>query len=95
MKFILLLIVAILGYLYATGRLKNMMNRNDAPPMSERQARALLGVDSASNNDAIIAAHRQMMAKHHPDRGGNAEIARQLNEARDILLAAQRKKELK
>ncbi|WP_164118388.1 J domain-containing protein [Sphingorhabdus sp. Alg239-R122] len=95
MKFILLLIVAIFGYLYATGRLKNMMNRNDTPSMSERQARTLLGVDRASNNDAIIAAHRQMMAKHHPDRGGNAEIARQLNEARDILLARQPEQDLK
>ena len=95
MKFILLIIVAIVGYLYATGKLQKMMNKDYGPAMNEQQARALLGVDKFSNRDAVIRAHKDMMAKHHPDIGGNAEIARQVNEARDVLLASFPKKDLK
>ncbi len=95
MKFVLLLIVAIVGYLYATGKLQKMMNRDYGQAMDEKQARALLGIAPFSNRDVIIRAHKDMMAKHHPDIGGNAEIARQINEARDVLLRSLPKKDLK
>ena len=53
---------------------------------SEAQARAILGVSADASPEAIRAAHLRMMATVHPDRGGSAELAAQLNVARDRLL---------
>lgn len=49
-------------------------------------ARAVLGVGRDADTDAIRAAHRRLAASVHPDRGGSAELARQVNAARDLLL---------
>ncbi len=50
------------------------------------EARAVLGVGLKADADAIRAAHRRLLADAHPDRGGSPELARRLNEARDLLL---------
>ncbi|WP_425229010.1 J domain-containing protein [Sphingomonas sp.] len=49
-------------------------------------ARAVLGVDARADADAIRAAHRRLLGGVHPDRGGSAELTRQINAARDLLL---------
>jgi len=54
--------------------------------MPEAEARAILGVDSNADADAIRAAHRRLVSAVHPDRGGSAELARRINVARDVLL---------
>ena len=56
------------------------------PMMPEAEARAILGVDSNADADAIRAAHRRLVSAVHPDRGGSAELARRINVARDVLL---------
>ena len=56
------------------------------PMMPEAEARAILGVDSSADADAIRAAHRRLVSAVHPDRGGSAELARRINVARDVLL---------
>jgi len=54
--------------------------------MSVQQARDILGVlDSATKKD-IIKAHKRLMQKMHPDRGGSDYLAQQINKARDTLL---------
>lgn len=58
------------------------------PAGAEARARRVLGVTASADADAIRAAHRRLMAQAHPDRGGSAEAAREVNEARDTLLAA-------
>lgn len=56
--------------------------------MSLADARDILGVDEAADAEAIRAAHRRLMKKLHPDTGeGSAALARQVQEARDLLLA--------
>lgn len=50
------------------------------------RARSLLGVDEKANRSVINDAWRERLAEHHPDRGGDEELARQINRARDILL---------
>jgi curved DNA-binding protein CbpA len=38
----------------------------------------------------IKAAHRELMARVHPDHGGSSYLAAQLNQARDYLLKPKR-----
>ena len=54
--------------------------------MSASEAREVLGVDEGAGEDEINAAYRQLMAKYHPDKGGNDWMASKLNEARQTLL---------
>jgi hypothetical protein len=55
--------------------------------MSLAEAREILGVDADADADTIRRAHRQLMKKIHPDTGeGSAALARQVQEARDVLL---------
>ncbi|WP_291844354.1 DnaJ domain-containing protein [Maricaulis sp.] len=64
-----------------------------APPrasngMSVSEAREILGVAADADAESIRAAHRRLMKKLHPDTGeGSAALARQVQEARDVLLA--------
>lgn len=54
--------------------------------MSVDEARRILGVSADADVDAINTAHRNLIAKVHPDKGGSAELAAQVNQARDVLL---------
>jgi hypothetical protein len=55
-------------------------------PMSERRARALLGVSAEADVQEIQAAYLRLIRTVHPDRGGTAGLAAELNAARDRLL---------
>jgi len=49
-------------------------------------ARFLLGVSRFDNAERIRERHRTLIAQNHPDTGGSAERAAELNKARDLLL---------
>jgi DnaJ homolog subfamily C member 19 len=51
------------------------------------EARKLLGVREDASREEIVEAHRQRLAKVHPDRGGTSEKVDEANAARDLLLA--------
>ena len=56
-------------------------------PMSLNDAREILGVGPDADAETIRQAHRRLMKKLHPDTGdGSAALARQVQEARDLLL---------
>lgn len=51
------------------------------------EARKLLGVPQDASREQIVEAHRQRLAKVHPDRGGTSAKVHEANAARDLLLA--------
>jgi hypothetical protein len=54
--------------------------------MNSKEALAVLGLNEGASKDDIIAAHRKLMQKIHPDRGGNDYLAAKINQAKDLLL---------
>ena len=54
--------------------------------MSREEALAVLGLGEDAGREDIIAAHRKLMQKLHPDRGGNDYLAAKINQAKDFLL---------
>lgn len=70
-------------------------DRQSSPPpsvppsssdLTEDEAWQLLGLEHGASREEIIQAHKHLMQKLHPDRGGNDYLAAKLNAARDLLL---------
>lgn len=54
--------------------------------MTVSKARQVLGVEENASREEIIEAHRRLMQKNHPDRGGSEFIASEINLAKETLL---------
>ena len=71
---------------------QNSQTNSQSPPprgkqsMSAEEAMEVLGLKPGYTKDDVVQAHRRMMQKVHPDRGGSDYLASQINKAKDTLL---------
>lgn len=76
---------------YLEHRFGNQWQQHTAPEtggdIDEEAAYAILGLTRGASKAEIIKAHRQMMQKMHPDRGGSNYLAAQINQAKDLLIS--------
>lgn len=70
--------------------------RPEAAPRPERsgmdgaEASAILGIQPDAGADEIQAAHRRLIQRLHPDRGGSDYLASKVNEAKNVLTRSAR-----
>jgi hypothetical protein len=66
--------------------------RGDTPrgPMTHEEAYQILGLEAGAKAEDIVAAHRTLMKRLHPDLGGSNYLAARVNEAKDTLLRQHR-----
>jgi hypothetical protein len=56
-------------------------------PSTREHALEVLGLEEGASEEDIIQAHRRLIQKCHPDKGGSEYLAVQLNKAKDILIS--------
>lgn len=74
------------------GPQSNQNQQTQTPPpqgkqsMSREEAMEVLGLKAGYTEEDVVQAHRRMMQKVHPDRGGTDYLAAQINQAKETLL---------
>ena len=59
---------------------------------SVEEARLILGLSEGFSRAQVVKAHKSLIQKFHPDRGGNDYLAARINLAKDILIKYLEKK---
>ena len=54
-------------------------------PVENSKLYEVLGVEKSASSQEISKAYKKMAAKHHPDKGGDEELFKQIQVAKDVL----------
>lgn len=83
------LLNAYLQFRFRRGASGGDSRQSDAPVsgnIDRHEALQILGLKSDASEKDIVLAHRRLMQKVHPDRGGSDYLAAKINQAKDFLL---------
>jgi hypothetical protein len=86
MKLLLLVVLASVACRMLFGRWPWQLLGAATAASDEAQARAVLGVSRDASAEDILDAHRRLIGRVHPDRGGSVEQVHEANAAKDLLL---------
>ncbi len=81
------IVLVVVGLYFAGITRKSGPRAAPTGPMSVAEARRILGVEEGATRAEIQAAYTRLMRRLHPDKGGTAGLAAQLNAARERLLS--------
>ena len=78
------------AYLIRSGSSTDQSNEQFKPNsfngLSNDEAFDILGIPKTASKDEILKAHKRLMQRMHPDRGGSDYLAAKINAAKDQLI---------
>ncbi len=76
----------VMGTLRGQPQSQTTNSTNNSTNLTVEEAYAILDLPIGASREDIIQAHKQLMQKMHPDRGGSSHLATKINQAKDVLL---------
>ncbi len=70
----------------AAGHREDAHHAGASGAMNREEALSLLGLTADATHSDISAAHKRLIQRLHPDRGGTDYLAAKINQAKDVLL---------
>lgn len=76
----------VMGTLRGQPQSQTTNSTNNSTNLTVEEAYAILDLPIGASREDVIQAHKQLMQKMHPDRGGSSHLATKINQAKDVLL---------